>query len=325
MPAVALGEALVPPPRESAVLARAARMYYLENKSQSDIARALGVSRSNVSRILTAARETGIVEIRIHEPMARGHELESALRDKYGVRTCLVAVNGGYRTSLDAVGSVGAAWLEEHLGDARRIALSWGRSVQSLVANLRDGPPHAALEVLPLVGGFSTVEVSQNPNAVARELATKLGADYRPLLAPAVVRSERSRNSLLAEPAIGRVLADAAKADIAIVGIGSVHHGSTAAIIDAMEFTPEEAARFESSPIVGDACTRFFDAGGRLVPSPADGRVVSIDLEALKSIPTVVAIAEGTQKVRAVQGALRGGLVDVLVVDDDLAEGLLAV
>ena len=51
----------MPAPRESAMLARAARMYYLENRPQSDIARELGVSRSNVSRILTAAREAGVL------------------------------------------------------------------------------------------------------------------------------------------------------------------------------------------------------------------------------------------------------------------------
>jgi DNA-binding transcriptional regulator LsrR (DeoR family) len=224
---------------------------------------------------------------------------------------------------LDAVGAVGAAWLENNLGDSRRIALSWGRSVQSLVTNVQGRSPHPDLEVLPLVGGFSTVDVSQNPNAVVRGLSAKLGAHYRPLLAPAVVRSVQARDAMLGEPAISQVLDDARKADIAIIGIGSVHHGSTAAIVEAMEFTAAEAASFENSPVVGDACTRFFDAEGRLVSSPADGRVIGVDLETLKSIPTVVAVAEGAQKVRAVHGALRGGLVDVLVVDAELGEGLL--
>ncbi|MFI7480948.1 sugar-binding transcriptional regulator [Kocuria sp. M1R5S2] len=313
----------MPAPRESAMLARAARMYYLENRSQSDIALALGVSRSNISRILTAAREAGIVEIRIHEPVARGHHLEEALQEKFRIGKCLVAVGGPHRSALDAVGSVGAAWLRDHIDDARRIALSWGRTVQSVVTHLEEGPPHPDLEVFPLVGGFSTVDASQNPNAVARGLASKLGAHYRPLLAPAVVRSVKTRDTLLTEPAIGEVLKDAGKADIAIIGIGSIHHGSTAAIVESMAFTEEEAERFENSPIVGDACTRFFDAEGRLVSSPADERVISIDLETLKAIRTVVAVAEGAQKARAVSGALRGGLVDVLVVDRELAEALL--
>ena len=49
----------------------AARLYYLENRSQSEVARVLSVSPSSVSRILTAARDQGLVEIRIHDPESR--------------------------------------------------------------------------------------------------------------------------------------------------------------------------------------------------------------------------------------------------------------
>ena len=50
----------MPAPRHHSVLVKAARLYYLEDRSQADVARALGVSRSSVSRILAAAREQGV-------------------------------------------------------------------------------------------------------------------------------------------------------------------------------------------------------------------------------------------------------------------------
>ena len=52
-------------------LAYVARRYYLEDQKQSDIARELGVSRPLISRMLSDARELGVVEITIHEPGAR--------------------------------------------------------------------------------------------------------------------------------------------------------------------------------------------------------------------------------------------------------------
>ena len=58
----------MPAPRNADTLVRAARLYYLDGLSQSDVATALGVSRASVSRILSAARDQGIVEIRIHDP-----------------------------------------------------------------------------------------------------------------------------------------------------------------------------------------------------------------------------------------------------------------
>ena len=50
-------------------LADVARQYYLEDLTQEQIARGMGVSRSQVSRMLKVARERGIVEIRIHHPL----------------------------------------------------------------------------------------------------------------------------------------------------------------------------------------------------------------------------------------------------------------
>ena len=49
-------------------LALVARRYYLEDKKQSDIAAELGVSRPLISRMLSEARELGVVEITIHAP-----------------------------------------------------------------------------------------------------------------------------------------------------------------------------------------------------------------------------------------------------------------
>ena len=55
----------------SNLLADVAEMYYLEDKNQSEIAESVGVTRSMISRMLTEARENGIVEIRIQRPLQR--------------------------------------------------------------------------------------------------------------------------------------------------------------------------------------------------------------------------------------------------------------
>ena len=53
--------------RDRALIVKVARMYYEQNMSQDQIARALLTSRSNVSRILSVAKKRGIVEIKINE------------------------------------------------------------------------------------------------------------------------------------------------------------------------------------------------------------------------------------------------------------------
>ena len=59
------------------MLVKAATLYYLEGQSQAEVAKEIGVSRSNVSRVLADARKNGIVEIRINDPFGRAQDLEA--------------------------------------------------------------------------------------------------------------------------------------------------------------------------------------------------------------------------------------------------------
>ena len=72
------------------LLADVAEMYYLEGKIQSEIAETVGVTRSMISRMLTEARENGIVEIRIHRPLQSEPELANALKERFGLMDALV-------------------------------------------------------------------------------------------------------------------------------------------------------------------------------------------------------------------------------------------
>jgi len=49
---------------------RAARMYYYQNMATEAIAHELNTSRSTISRLLSFARQNGLVDIRIIDPMS---------------------------------------------------------------------------------------------------------------------------------------------------------------------------------------------------------------------------------------------------------------
>lgn len=298
-------------------------MYFLDGRSQDDVARTLGTSRSNVSRMLTAARAQGIVEIRVHDHTARAPELEQALRERFGLQHARVAA---FRPGADvpaAAGELAAQWLDESLRDGQVLALSWGTSLQATVEAFSVDQPRR-VEVLPLVGGLSTVASLVSGEELVRELAGRLGATHRYLHAPGLLRSRAARDALLAEPAIAEVLARALTADIAMVGIGAVGTGSSAQIIDGLGLSDADRTAFLAEGPVGDTCCRYFDARGRPIGGVVDERVLAIELEQLKAIPTVIGVATGPGKVPGVLGALRGGLVDGLVTDAGLALALLS-
>ena len=67
------------------LLIRVAKLYYYEGLSQGEIAGKIGVSRSNVSKMLQACKDRQIVEIRIDETSSTGLYLESELARRLGV------------------------------------------------------------------------------------------------------------------------------------------------------------------------------------------------------------------------------------------------
>lgn len=311
----------MPAPREPELLVRAARLYHLEGYSQQEVARELGTSRSNVSRMLAAALELGIVEIRIHDPAGRDQELEQALRTRFGLDEAVVAARGEDRP-LDRVGQLAATWLLGSIKDGMTVALSWGHALQSMVwATTTDQP--IAVELVQLVGGLSSVASEITGQELVRELAARLGASYRYLHAPAVLTSPAGRDALLAERSIAASLDAARSADIAVVGVGTAGYGSSAAVLKSLQLTPEERAAYEAAAPVGDLAARFFDAEGRAVGGPVADRVLAVSLDDIRRIPTVVGVAAGREKARGLHGALAGGLLDVLICDQAAARGVL--
>ena len=56
---------------EELLAVRVAELYYDQNKTQDEIGTQLGISRFKAGRMLTQARERGIVRIEIVHPRAR--------------------------------------------------------------------------------------------------------------------------------------------------------------------------------------------------------------------------------------------------------------
>lgn len=309
------------PPRERDKLVQVARMYYQQELSQQEIAMRLGTTRSNVSRILAAARSEGVVEIRVTETVDRNFGLEEQMRH-LGVRDVRVLASAVGQDADQDIGQIGADWLLETIQSGHRVALSWGSTLQALVESV---PVTAVgdVEFLQLVGGLSSLATKVSGQELVRDLAARMNCPYRYLHAPALFESPYALRALLGESSIARALDAARGCDVAVVGVGAVGMDSSAEIIDALNLSAEEQRAFENSGAVGDICARYFDAQGLEVDTPVHDRVLAIDLEDLKSIPTVAAVAFGAAKSRSLAAAVRGGLLDVIICDESAAKSVI--
>lgn len=302
---------------------RAALLYYVEGRSQADVADELGTSRPNVSRMLAEAQRRGIVEIRVHHPEGRAPDLESQLERRFGLATARVARRSSSRDALEDTGRVGARVLVEALEDGSTVALSWGHALQALVRAVEADRDHD-VTLLQLLGGTSAVGHGVSGQELVRELAGRLGADYRPLHAPATLRTADAARTVTAEDSVAGSLAAAARAHLAFVGVGDPSRGSSAAVLDSLDLSPAELEDFWAARPVGDLAGRFYDDDGQPVPGPVDDRVVGVTLDQLRGVDHVVGVACGREKAVAVAAAIRGGHLGSLVCDETLARELLA-
>ena len=313
----------MPPARDPSLLAKAARLYFVEDRSQDDIATVLGTTRSNVSRMLKQARDLGIVEIRIVDPARRDHQLERALRDRFPLVDARILEVAPDTDVLPGVGRLAVRWLEETLRDGQVVALSWGQTLEAMVQAV-DGLSRRDVEVVQLVGGLSSLDSAATGQELVRELSERMGARHRYLHAPALFGSAEALAMLLRERTIAAALDMAKRADIAIVGIGTPGIGSSEALLTALGLTPEERAAFDAARPVGDVCGRYYDLAGRAVGGVVGERVLAVTLDDLRAVPTVTGVAAGRDKARGILGALHGRIIDVLVCDQAAARAVLS-
>ena len=309
----------MPSARSTDALVDVARRYYLQHQSQLEIARAIGSTRSNVSRMLSAARQRGIVRIDIHTPAGRDEDAEALLRSRLGLREAVVAAPD--ESGPAVVARLAAEWLTGNLSDGLRLGVSWGRTLRALVRCLRP-ERRVDVEAVQLGGSLETMP-QYSGHEIVRGLAERFGGSYAYLHAPAIVDSPEAVRALRRTRAIGSQLARAAESDIALLGIGGFGAGFAAQLLESGHLDTKARGAFERAGVVGDVLARFYDTDGDQQETPLRDRVLALELDELRAIPVRVGVAEGREKVAGVLGAVRGGIVDTLVTDSATACAVL--
>ena len=306
-------------------LATVADLYYIERLSQSEIAGRFGYSRSAISRLLTEARDHGIVEITINHPLERLYPLEQQLRSLFNLTDVRVAFRGklNYPRTLRLVGKVGAIYLNERLQDGAALGISWGTAVHEVAQSLQPRS-RSGIQVVQMIGSLGYGDPLIDGPEVARIISNILGAQYHTLNAPLIVDDQVSRQALLGERRIRETLELAATADYALVGIGSVEL-ERSSLLRAGYLTPEDLQQIQQGGAVGDICATHYDILGNILDLDINNRIVGIDLQALtRSSCKLIGIAAGKIKAPAILGALRGGFLDTLITDSTAAEEILS-
>ena len=304
------------------MLVKISQLYYEDGLNQQDIAQRFGISRPHVSRMLTAARSEGIVHIAIKNPFSEEQEIERQLIEQFGIQDAVVVNtnDADERSSHLQLGRTCAALLESILKDQDSVGVMAGRAIAAIGEEL-DYFPRNGVQFVPLVGGWGSEGAEWHANSNVSKLAEKLKAKYWLLHAPAVVASAETRELLIKEPGIARVMDLAQRSSVAIVGIGQVSEGAT--IMESGSFSQNDLTSVQKGHAAANLCASFLDIQGKVIDFPAKDRMIGITAPELRGIPNVIAIAGGKEKVQAITATLRGKWVDRIVTDLTTARAVI--
>lgn len=308
--------------QSGALMTSVARMYYLDGLGQSEIATIYGVSRSTVSRLLTTARERGIVRISVDAYDPRDRELERQLVETFGLRTAIVikAMGSTPASIRKGVGYFAAPDVAEILGGHEFVGLAGGRTLGDLVQHVEPQERPTGPTFIQLMGAIGTSPGRIDASEQSRTLARRFRSTFRTLNLPAFAQSQRARNLFLSHDEIMALWSTFDSVTLAVVGLGTLEES---AFVERGVLEESALAEVRAAGAVGEICGRFFDERGRECDTDLRDRVVSIGLDKLRACDDVMAVLSGPARGIALRAAIRGGIVKSIVLDQAGAYSLL--
>lgn len=301
------------------LLVQVADLYYVEERSQQAVANQLGISRSQVSRLLSEARDIGIVEIRIHHEPPAHAALEEAVARRFPDLGVTVVDERDRSAALRVMGDRAARIVEKSLKPGGILALTHGSTVFEVVRAIRtDQLPNLRIRQM---AGFEVRNPLDNGWQLIRLCVDRLGGDYRYIHAPLLVSSAELHRALMADPDNAAVMDVARNADVAVIGIGSLDP-KLSSLTRAGHLDQDQLAHARDQGSVGAVNGYHYDLDGKLIDE-LNERVVGLSPPEMASIRVRVGVAGGAEKAAGVIGAIRAGWIGRLVTDVPCAERIV--
>lgn len=303
----------------------AARMYYFQDMTMAAIGREMRVSRSTVSRLITHARSSGLVEIKINSMSGHSSALEKVFADRYNVRAHIVPVGEavGDLDRLDRVAMFAGRLLTSMFESDMVMGVAWGTTVSAVSRYLAPKRTHNS-HVVQLNGAANTRTTGISyASDIIRAVAAAYDALPQGFPVPAFFDDPDTRLMLWKERSIRRVLDLQDRMDLAVFSIGVMGGAVPSHVYSAGYLEDGDSDALLADGVVGDIATVFLRSDGSYDGIALNERSSGPSLARLKQVPTRLCVVAGESKRSAVLGALAGGLVTDLVIDDVSAASLV--
>ncbi|MEO3434057.1 sugar-binding domain-containing protein [Inquilinus sp. CAU 1745] len=315
-------------------MVRAAWLYHVGGFNQEETAAQLGLTRARVNRLLSEAREQGLVTISVDHELVGMLPVEDRIREHFGLDFCRATPAFGLgaapaageafsearsRISIRAVGLASANFLRAKLAamDAPTIGVGWGRTIEQM--GLQLGSVRARKARFISLMGSLTANSSSNPFEVVQALARRTGAEGYVLPVPFIADTVADKEVFLSQRPVSRALAIARSASLCMISVGELTEAALLRRQGMLSRNDLESLR--AAGAVGDTNGIFFDNSGRPVDHELNSRTLAVPFETLRELPVVLMVG-GIEKIAAAAALLQSGIVNGLIIDGDTALAL---
>lgn len=203
--------------------------------------------------------------------------------------------------------------LEEYVKPDSIIAVTGGTTLAAVADMMRPFKKAVHPLFVSARGGLGE-SVENQANTICAKMAEKTSGRNRLLHVPDPL-SEESYQSLIEEPSIREVIDLIRASDIVIHGIGDARTMATRRRAD-----EETWEIIEREQAVAEAFGYYFDGEGRIVHKV---KTIGLQLEDLYDSRTVIAVAGGSSKGRAIEAYFKRGPDSVLITDEGAAKQII--
>jgi len=304
---------------------RAARMYYYQNMKTKLIAKEMNVSRSTVSRMLSFAKNEGLVNIQIVDPTEEPQRMEKRILERFKLERAHVVPApeiAGESEWLQRAAQYAAKYLNSLFESGMVLGIAWGTTLSAISTHLLKKTTHNA-QIVQLNGAGNTQSMGIE---YASEIIMRFAENYRARAhlfpVPTFFDYAETKQALWKERSIRRILDLHKRTDLLVYSIGAVNAGIPSHVYSGGYLEEQDYVELDRLNVAGDIATVFFREDGRFSGIPMNDRASGPNLELFKQ-KYGVCVVSGLAKVRGLYAALKGGLMKELIVDEPTARELI--
>lgn len=303
----------------------AAQLYYVQDRTMDQIAAEMKLSRSSVSRLLSHARDIGLVEITVHSPQEATSVVARRLAERYGISVHVVSTppRSTDAERLERTARTAAHVLSTTLDPQASIGIAWGATVSAIARHLPTKRLHES-QIVQMNGAAneSTSGISYS-GAILERFGQAFGTDVQQFPVPALFDDPHTKQLLWRERSIRRVLDAQARVQVFVFGLGSPQADVPSHVYAGGYLTGEDLRVLLRDGVVGDCATVFYRLDGSTSGIELNDRSSGPSFEVIRRIPRRLCAVSSLSKMNALRGALAAGLITELVVEEALARRIV--